>query len=96
MRMWAAAAGIAVAVCAAVYPKALHSVTVAAMKFSAIAGRVTNPIILGLLYAVVFTPMGMLMRMAGKDPLRLKRRPHDVSYWIPRDAASGGSMRNQF
>ena len=94
--MWAVAAGIVLAVGAAVYPKALHSITVAAMKFSAIAARVTNPIILGLLYAVVFTPMGMLMRMAGKDPLRLKKQPQAASYWIPRDAASGGSMRNQF
>jgi hypothetical protein len=42
--------------------------------------------------------MGVLMRLLGKDPLRLKRDPAAPSYWIPRASTGSGedAMKNQF
>ena len=38
-----------------------------------------------MFYGSFFLPMGLLMRMFGKDLLRLKREPEAASYWIVRD-----------
>ena len=54
------------------------------MRLSLLLARITNPIVTTLLYAIAITPMGMARRMAGKDPLRLRRNPAAASYWIER------------
>jgi len=46
-------------------------------------GWVMSKVLLAAMYFGVFTPIGMILRMAGKDPLRLKRPPGD-SYWQTR------------
>lgn len=60
--------------------------------------RVVNPIVMGVLFFVTVTPMGLLMRAFGRDPLRLKIERESLSYWIPRNPAgpSPESMKNQF
>ncbi len=47
-------------------------------------GKVVNPLVLGFLFFVTITPMALIMRMMGKDPLRLKFDPGAESYWIER------------
>jgi hypothetical protein len=59
---------------------------------------IVNPVLMGLVYAVAIVPMGLFLRLLGKDLLRLRREPAAVSYWIPR-AAPGSerdSMKDQF
>jgi hypothetical protein len=51
-------------------------------------GRITNPILTALLYFLIFTPAGILLRLVGRDPLRLKRDPQATTYWIPRQEES--------
>ena len=60
--------------------------------------RVMTPIVTGLLLYLTVTPTGLLMRLCGKDPLRLRRDPDAVSYWIVRQppGPSPDTMRNQF
>ena len=67
-------------------------------KFGLLLGKIIAPLVLGALYYLVFTPIGLLMRMSGKDPLRLKPDPNASSYWIVREPAGPApeSMRNQF
>lgn len=57
------------------------------MRFGLLLGRIVNPIVTAVLFFVVFTPAGLLMRALGKDPLRLKRTPQATTYWIPREPA---------
>jgi len=59
---------------------------------------ITNPIILGVFFYLVFTPFGSLMRLFGKDFLRLKLDPDADSYWILRQPPGPPpeSMSNQF
>jgi hypothetical protein len=57
-----------------------------------------SPIALGALFYLAFVPIGLLMRLAGKDPLRLRRDAGSASYWIPRrpPGPPPDSMTNQF
>ena len=55
------------------------------LKFGALIHRVTNPLILGLIFFVVFAPMGMVMRLFGFDPLRTRFDASSESYWIERE-----------
>jgi hypothetical protein len=47
-----------------------------------------------LLFIGLIAPAGILLRLLGKDPLRLKRSRHPVSYWRP--ARPGGSLDRSF
>lgn len=47
--------------------------------------RVIQPLVIGAVFFLVVTPIGLLMRLAGKDVLRLKLDPAANSYWIKRD-----------
>jgi hypothetical protein len=69
------------------FPKALAPLNRAWMAFGELLHRIVSPVILGLLYAVAIVPVGLLMRLFGKDPLRLRRDPQSTSYWIVRDPA---------
>lgn len=53
-------------------------------KFGVILGRIVSPIALGILYAIVFIPGGLLFRLFGKDSLKLTINKQASSYWIPR------------
>ena len=53
------------------------------MKFAGALGYVNSRIILSVMYYGVLTPVGLLMRAAGRDPLNRRRKPSE-SYWIPR------------
>ena len=67
-------------------------------KLGLLLGRIVSPIALGVLFYAVFLTTGVLMRMLGKDPLRLKRDAAAATYWISR-APPGPpptSMTNQF
>jgi hypothetical protein len=48
-------------------------------------GRIANPIIMAVLFFLVFTPAGLISRWLGKDPLRLKRAREARTYWIVRN-----------
>jgi hypothetical protein len=54
------------------------------MKFGEIMHRWVSPFALTILYFAVVTPVGLLMRATGKDPMRRKRDHEAKSYWIER------------
>jgi hypothetical protein len=60
--------------------------------------NVTTPLVMGLLFFAVVTPVGMLMRAAGKDPLRLRLDRRASSYWLARggEGERRTSMKRQF
>jgi hypothetical protein len=61
-------------------------------------GKVMTPVVMGVLFFVTVTPVGIAMRLSGKDPLRLKREPAAKSYWIERisPGPAAGSLKDQF
>jgi len=68
------------------------------LRFGLLLFRVTNPLILGLLFFGIVMPMGLAMRLAGKDPMRRRFEPAASTYWIARTppGPAPDSMKNQF
>jgi hypothetical protein len=68
------------------------------LRFGLVLHAVVNPLILGLLFFVVFTPIGLVIRLFGGDLLRLRRGAGSDSYWIFRaeEKVAPSSMTNQF
>jgi len=79
-------------------PSILGPLNRAWMKFGLLLGRVANPIILGIVFFLVITPMAVVRRLLGKDSLHLKSKSDHESYWINRSPAGpkAGSMTKQF
>ena len=57
-------------------------------------GKIFSPIIMLLIFFVVVTPIGLFMRLLGKDLLNLKKN-ENKSYWIKKESTSQ-SMKDQF
>ena len=64
-------------------------------KLSKLLGIIVTPIIIILLYFLTVTPIGIIMRLIGKDLLCKKFDKSVNSYWIKRNKSSN-SMNNQF
>jgi len=84
-RWWAAAIAAAFALVTLVRPSLLAAPNRAWMKLGLLLGAIVSPIALGILFYAVFTPMALVMRALGKDPLRLKRDSGAASYWRRRE-----------
>ncbi|MBM4196604.1 MAG: sxtJ [Gammaproteobacteria bacterium] len=52
-----------------VAPKTLRPVYIGWMKFGLLLGRITTPIIMGLVFYIVLTPMGLVRRFVSRDPM---------------------------
>ena len=63
-------------------------------KFGIILGKIISPIIMGVIFFLVVTPIGLLMRLLGKDLLNLKYNKNK-SYWIEKNGPKS-KMKNQF
>jgi hypothetical protein len=98
LRPWALFVSAAFLLVALALPRVLHPLNLLWTRFGRLLSKVTNPIITGLMFYVIFTPAGLLLRLFGKDLLRLKYDRSAPSYWIRRDPAGliPESMRNQF
>lgn len=61
-------------------------------------GWVVSHVIMTLIYFAVLTPIALIMRLFGHDPLRLRPDPGLESYWIdrPREAFSTRQCEKQF
>jgi hypothetical protein len=67
-------------------------------KLGLLLAKIVNPIVMGLIFFVIFTPVALLLRARGKDLLSLKFDRNASSYWISRDPPGPApeSMKEQF
>jgi hypothetical protein len=65
------------------------------MKFALMLSRITTPIFMGLIYFILFTPLGVGRRMLGKNALV---RPPGGSFWVDRSPGAGrrSDLQRQF
>ena len=63
-------------------------------KFGIFLGKIISPIIMGIIFFLVVTPIGLLMRLLGKDLINLKYN-NTKSYWIEKKGPKS-KMKNQF
>ena len=83
-RLWAIGVAVVFLGLALFIPSVLSPMNSFWIKFGLLLHKVVNPLVLGVMYFVVFTPMGLFMRMLGRDSLRLKLDQEAASYWIER------------
>ena len=96
MRVWSLGVSAGFLAVALIVPRALKPLNIVWFKFGLLLHKVINPIIMGGMFFLVITPIGLLMRATGKDPLLRKLDPAAKTYWLPRDAKKAGTMKNQF
>ena len=66
------------------------------MRFGLLLGMIVSPIVLGIIFFTLFTPIAMLMRLSGRDELRLKFS-NKLSHWITRsEPIKSESFKHQF
>jgi len=68
------------------------------MKLGAVLHHVVSPLALGLIYFAVFTPVGLVMRLAGRDALSRRFEPARPTYWVRREppGPKDDSFRDMF
>lgn len=97
IRSWCTALSGAILLVTLVRPALLHGPNLIWTKFGVLLGKLVNPMIPGLLFYLVFTPLGVILRWAGKDLLALSFEPGAKTYWIPRHPSENkSSMADQF
>src|SRR5262245_43426283 len=94
---WLAAA-VMFAVVAFYRPSLLAPLNRLWTKLGLVLFAVVSPLVLGIVYYGCVTPVGWLMRLSGKDPLRLRFEPERKSYWEARQPPGPppDSLMNQF
>ena len=63
-------------------------------KLGIFLGKIISPFIMGIIFFLIVTPTGFIMRILGKDLLNLKYN-HNKSYWIEKNEPKS-KMKNQF
>ena len=98
IRMWALLLAGGVLVLALAVPAVLAPANRLWTKLGLVLHKIVSPIALGILFFLVVTPTGLLMRLLGKDPLRLRFDRSADSYWIDRTppGPDADSLKNQF
>jgi hypothetical protein len=77
-------------------PQTLRPLYRAWMRLGLLIGRVTTPLILGLVFVGLFLPMGLVMRLAGRDPMRRRFDPSATSYRVPAHTRTRESLERPF
>ena len=79
-------------------PGLLHPVARLWAGLGRLLQRIVNPIVTSLIFYLVFVPMGLVFRLLGKDPLRMKIERNAETYWMRRNPPGPApqTMRNQF
>ena len=97
-RVWALVVAAAFLGVAIARPALLAPLNRLWMRLGLLLNRIVSPLVLLVVFYLVVTPMGLVMRLLGKDPLRLKARAPGASYWIAREppGPDPDSMPNQF
>jgi hypothetical protein len=97
-RIWALAVAGVFLLAGLLFPSVLTPLNKAWMGLALLLSKVVNPIIMALLFYCVFTPIALIGKLFGRDPLRMKLDPKAGSYWISRagEKTTAESMKNQF
>jgi len=80
--LWAA--GVLMGLIGLVFPPAARPVYIVMMALALPIGLVVSSVLMTLIYYLVLTPIGLVMRLVGYDPLRRGLDPAASSYWIER------------
>ena len=82
-----------VALLGTVVPQILRPLYFVWMAVGLVLGTIVTSIILTIVFIVAITPIGLIMRLLGKDPMERKLDPEATSYWITKKHAIDDNSR---
>ena len=94
LRIWSLIISIVFLILGLLNSKILFPLNKIWFKFGILLGKIISPLIMGLIFFVVVTPIGLLMRLFNKDLINLKFNK-SKSYWIEKKEPKS-KMKNQF
>ena len=94
IRVWSAIISLIFLILGLLNSKILTPLNKIWFKFGILLGKIVSPLIMGIIFFLVVTPIGFIMRLLGKDVLNLKYNKNK-SYWIEKNGPKS-KMKNQF
>ena len=94
LRIWSLIISLIFLILGLVNSKILTPLNQTWFKFGIFLGKIISPVVMSLIFFLVVTPIGLIMRICKKDLLNLKFN-YDNSYWIENDGPKS-KMKNQF
>ena len=94
IRLWSLIVSLIFLISGLINSKILTPLNKLWFKFGILLGSFVSPIVMGLVFFLVVTPTGIIMRIFGKNLLNLKRN-NKKSYWIKKKELIS-KMKNQF
>tara|TARA_B100001027_G_scaffold7169_1_gene4582 strand:- start:377 stop:760 length:384 start_codon:yes stop_codon:yes gene_type:complete len=94
IRMWSIFVSLIFLVLGLLDSKILTPLNKIWFKFGMLLGRIISPFIMGIIFFLVVTPIGLIMRILGKDLVNLKYN-NNKTYWIEKTGPKS-KMKNQF
>ena len=94
IRIWALSLSLIFLILGVINSKLLNPLNFYWIRFGEILGKVIAPIIMLIVFFIILTPIGIVLRLFGKDLLKLKKNKFLTSYWVSRKKIN--SMDRQF
>ena len=95
LRLWSLIVALIFLILGLLNSKILTPLNSIWFKFGLLLGKVVSPVIMGIIFFLVVTPTGFLMKLFKKDILNLKFKSNNKSYWIKKNGPKS-KMKNQF
>jgi len=92
------AVGIPLILLGLVWPRVLAPLNRGWIRLGLLLSRIANPVVMALIFYLTILPIGLAIRLAGKDPLQRRWAPEAASYWIERSPPGPRpeTMKQQF
>ena len=94
IRIWSTIVSLIFLILGLLNSKILFPLNKLWFKFGILLGRLISPLIMGIIFFLLVTPIGLVMRLLGKDVLNLKYNKNK-SYWIEKNGPKS-KMKDQF
>ena len=94
IRLWSLIISVLFLILGILNSKILSPLNKIWFKFGLLLGKIISPIIMGVIFFLVVTPIGFIMKLLGKDLINLKFN-NEKSYWIEKSGPKS-KMKNQF
>jgi len=94
LRLWSVVISIIFLLLGSINSKILTPLNILWLKFGIFLGKIISPLVMGIIFFLVVTPMGLLMRLLKNDLLNLKFN-NNSTYWIEKNEPKS-KMKNQF
>ena len=95
IRIWSVTVALVFLILGLTKSKLLTPLNKLWFKLGIILGAIVAPLVMGIVFFLVLTPIGLVMRIIGKDLLNKKYDKKKNTYWIKRNVPIG-TMKRQF